>query len=189
MSLFSTLFGRANPAVIDKTLDILQRHLNNDFRAMPMAESATSSETVQALADKLGVPLPAEVLAHLSGRFPGVYLEAKEEVWPRAEEFAVGPFWSFLYGLHTFTASADSEDWMRAEVIAQQLFDITGEMTFPVLKVVGDADIYCVNSASTLVRFNSELNEFEPIELSFFELLEQEVQALVARTEKMKQGE
>ena len=181
MSVFST-------PPKDQTMAILERHLSGDFRVFPMAQLHTPQDVVLSVAETIGVPLPADVSAHLTGQFPGIYVEAKEEVWPRAEQFAVGPFWSFLYGLHTFTASSESEDWMRIDFAAKQLHDATGIKVLPVLKIVGDADIYCVNEDSALVRFNHELGEFEPVDLGFFELFEREVRELRERTEWKKEA-
>lgn len=188
MSILSKVFGSSPKPPKDQTTAILGRYLTGDFRAFPMAELRTSEDAVLTLAKQLGVPMPADVLAHLTGQFPGVYVEAKEEVWPRVKEFSVGPFWSFLYGLHTFTASPDSEDWMRINFVANQLHKETGKKVLPVLKVVGDADLYCFNENSELVRFNHELGDFEAIDLGFFELFEREVRELKERTERKKNG-
>ncbi len=185
--MFSKLFNRNQKVPEDQTMAILDRYLTRDFRVFPMAEEPTSQQLVLSVAKKIGVTVPPEVLAHLAGQFPGVYVEAKEDVWPRAKEFAVGPFWSFLYGVHTYTASPESEEWMRMDVVAEYLYQETGEKVLPVLKVVGDADIYCINTQSSLVRFSHELGEFEPVELGFFELFEQEVRELTERTAKKKE--
>jgi hypothetical protein len=44
--------------------------------------------------------VPSEIRAF--GTRSIYYVKAKEQVWPRAKEFAVGPFWSFLYGMFVF---------------------------------------------------------------------------------------
>lgn len=186
MSILSKILGSSPKPTEDQTMEIIERYLTGDFRAFPMAELRTPEDAVLSVAKQIGVPIPADVLAHLTGQFPGIYVEAKEEVWPRAKEFVVGPFWSFLYGLHTFTASPESEDWMRIDFVAKQLHDETGKKVLPVLKIVGDADIYCVNDETALVRFNHELGEFEPIDLGFFELFEREIRELGDRTERKK---
>lgn len=59
------------------------------------------------------VHLLAEGSEVLGGR--GLYIEATEEIWPRPKQYDAGPFWSFLYGIRTFTPSMESEDWMRLE--------------------------------------------------------------------------
>lgn len=188
MSILAGLFGRAPPPLRDETEEILRRHLTGDFVVFPMAEAPTSPEAVLAVGRRLGVPLPAELLAHLSGRFPGIWVEAKESIWPRPKPYEVGPFWSFLYGVHTFTAAGESEDWMRMETAALELREQTGFTAMPVLKVVGDADLYCVDSGGQLVQFNHELDLLEPVELGFFALFEREVEELVKRVEQKKAG-
>lgn len=188
MSIFSKLIGGSPKPPEDQTTSILERYLTSDFRVFPMAENRTSQNAVLSIAKKIGVPMPTEVLAHLTGDFPGIYIAAKEEVWPRPKQFEVGPFWTFLYGLHTFTAYSKSEEWMRIDSVANQMQNETGKKVLPVLKVVGDADIYCANEDSELVQFDHELGEFKAIDIGFFDLFEREVRELRDRTERKKNG-
>lgn len=184
MGLFKRRGSKPPP---DATAEILGRHLTRDFIAYPMAEQVASADEVHAVGRRLGLPVLPDVLSHLTGEFPGVYVEAKEAVWPRAKAYEVGPFWTFLHGVHTFTAATGSNDWMRAEHVANELRAATGLAIFPVLKVVGDADIYGVDERGRLVQFDHELDELEPLEdLTFFGLFEREIAALVERTARMK---
>ena len=121
MSLLTSLFGSGKKFPPDQTREILARHLNADFRVFPLAEQRLRAEEVLDAGKRLGVPLPPEFIAHVAGEFPGVYVEAKAEVWPRPKELDVGPFWSFLYAIQTFTASPDSEEWMRMESVGHRL--------------------------------------------------------------------
>lgn len=182
MSLLSKIFRSSPPP--DQTIEILNRHLTGDFRVSPMAEKRSTIATVQAVAKRLGVTFPPELVAHLTGEFPGIFIEAKEEVWPRPKLYDVGPFWSFLYAVHTYTAASDSSNWMRIEFAANEFQQNTGLDAVPVLAIKGDANIYCLNPESKLVRFDHELNTLEPIEMGFFQLFEQEVTALRQRVDQ-----
>src|SRR6266581_1979648 len=113
MAILNRFFGMRNPQ--DQTEAILAKYLDADFRVMPMAEAKQSANQIDAIARKHAVRYPPEFCAHICGRFPGIFVEVKEEIWPRAKEYAVGPFWSFLYGLHTFTSASESEPWMRLD--------------------------------------------------------------------------
>lgn len=189
MSLLKKLLGGGPKVPQDRTSEILRRHLSADHTVYPLAERRTPEEAVLEVGRRLEVPLPPEVVAHLAGEFPGIFVEAKERVWPRPKEYEVGPFWSFLYAVHTFTASADSADSIRMESTAKRLFDTTGHRFAPVLKVVGDADLYCVDGAGALVRFDHESGELTKVDLGFFELLDREIGDLRKRTEQKKKGE
>jgi hypothetical protein len=118
-----------------------------------------------------------------------VYIEVKPEVWPRAQEYDVGPFWSFLYGVHTFTASADSEPWMRLAQAGAEFQQRTGMRAAPILKVIGDADVYCVDAAGGIVQYCHDTDEMKATEFSTFgALFDREVKALRTRTDRKKNG-
>ena len=166
---------------LDRTEEILAKHLDHDFIVFPMAEPEDSVQDLPALGEKHSVVFPAEFVAHVRGRFPGIYVEVKEAVWPRPKPYDVGPFWSFLYGLHTFTPSAHSEDWMRLDYAAEEFQESTGHKCAPILKVVGDANVYCVDASGSILQYDHELNELTPQSIDFWTLFEREIEALKQR--------
>jgi hypothetical protein len=187
MGLLSKLFGSRNPKPPqDQTEAILARHLDRDFIVFPMAESKQSMTEVEAIGGKFGITYPPEVAAHICGRFPGIYVEVKEEVWPRPKLYDVGPFWTFLYALHTFTSAPESEPWMRLDSAAESFRTQSGLLGAPVLQIVGDADLYCVNAQGEIVQFRHETNELEPVHLTFWQLFEREIRELRARKDRKK---
>jgi hypothetical protein len=189
VTLFDKLFGRGGPkSPPDQTEAILGRHLDKDFIAFPMAELRQTLASVEAVSRKIDIAFPPEFSAHLCGRFPGVYVEVKEQVWPRQKLYDIGPFWSFLYGVHTFTSAPDSEPWMRLDHAAETFRSNTGHHAAPVLQVVGDANLYCVNAAGQLVHHDHETNELEPVPLDFWQLFEREISELRARKNKKTAG-
>jgi hypothetical protein len=189
VGIVSRILGGGAKVPPDRTAELLGRHLTGDFTVFPMAETRCTVADVEAVGRAVGIAVPPEVVAHVTGRFPGVYVEAKEEVWPRPEAYAVGPFWSFLYAVHTYTPSAHSEDWMRMDAAARQLKADAGLTALPVLRVVGDANLYCVDAGGGMVRFDHELGVLEPVEGGFFDLLDRELAHLRERTERKKRGE
>ncbi len=168
----------------DLTEEILGRHLDRDFRVFPMAENNALADDVVALADRFGVNFPREFYGHVCGRFPGIFVEVIEEVWPRPKVFDVGPFWSFLYGLHTFTPCSDSEDWMRLDYVTYRFQESTGHKAAPILQIVGDADLFCVTSEGAIARYRHETNELEQETLGFWGIFEREVRELKDRKDR-----
>jgi hypothetical protein len=149
-----------------------------------MAETPTSAEQVTKIGQKYGVSYPDEFVAHICGRFPGLYVEAKEAVWPRPKVYGVGAFWTFLYAFHTYTSNPESEDWMRLDVAAETFQSDTGLSAAPVLRIVGDANLYCVDPSGAIVRFDHETNDVEPVGMNFWQVLEHETSELRARKDK-----
>lgn len=169
----------------DRTQEIVSRHIDDDFTIYPLGESRPLEKEVRAIADDLGVRFPEEFVAHVCGWLPGCCLLAREEVWPRPKPLDVGPFWTFLYGLQTFTPLRQSEDWMRLDVAGRQFQAQTGLAAAPILKVIGDADVFCVNKRGSLLAYNHEENSLSSTGTDFWELFEREVLELVERKNRL----
>lgn len=178
----------ASALMTDRTSDIFKQHLDGDFRVSPLAQTPVSREQIEAIGARFGVVYPAALADHICGRFPGIYLEVKEAIWPRPKPYDVGPFWSFLYGLHTFTSAPESEPWMRLDHAAETFRARTQLHAAPVLKIEGDADVYCVDANGALCRFRHETHELEPVEGDYWSLLDREVGELRARKDRKKAG-
>src|SRR5690606_39885305 len=131
--------GAAALAIPNNPLRENQRHRGQ----FPMAGKSCTRTQLDAIARRVGISYPPACVAHVTGRFPGVYIEAKEAVWPRPRPFHVGPLWSFLYAIHTYTAAPESQPWMRLDVVAEKFQADTGLKAAPILAIDGDADVYC----------------------------------------------
>jgi hypothetical protein len=174
----------------DKTMNILEKYLDKDFRVSPMAPGKSTINDIAEIEKTLEIKFPEEYIAHLLGESAevlgerGLYIEVKEEVWPRAKQYDVGPFWSFLYGIHTFTASKESADWMRLENVGRQFIEDTGIKAVPILKIIGDANLYCTNETGKIFQYDHEQNTIEEAEMNFWELFEKELKELKERKER-----
>lgn len=177
----------------DKTMELLQKYLDGDYVVSPMAPRKTTRQDIAEVEKALQIPLPEEYIAHLLAQQAevlgerGLYIEVKEEVWPRGKVYDVGPFWSFLYGMHTFTACPESADWMRLAYVGENFMQDTGLKALPILQIIGDANVYCVNEVGKIVQYDHEQNILEACDLTFWELFEQELQNLEQRKERKKQ--
>ena len=167
----------------DKTQDLLNTIWCDDYYIVAAGDSAPSKGNIEAFAKECGVKFPKEYVAHSINYFGGLYLEVKEDVWPRAKAGDVGPFWSFLYGLTTYAFSDEAPDWMRIDIAASE-FKEMGHSVVPILKVIGDADVYCVTDSGDIVRWSHEEDIFEPFKGTFFDLLSYELRELEERRVK-----
>jgi len=175
------MFGGGGGARPDRTEEILASHMDSDCIVYPMAERRASAAEVVSIGERLGVRFPAEYVDHLSGRFAGTYVEVKEEVWPRPRPLEVGPFWTFLYAVHSYTPVAESHDWMRLDLVGERFQAHTGLVAAPVLRVEGDPNVYCADDRGALWHYDHELNTLTPEEVDFWALYEREIAGLLAR--------
>ncbi len=172
-------FSKKRPS--DRTEEIASRRLDGDFVAYPLGEGRPTEAMTRAVAAELGVKFPDAFVAHVCGWLPGVFLLARETVWPSPKPLDVGPFWTFRNGLQTFTPLRESEDWMRLDVVGRDFQARTGLAATPILKIRNDANLFCVDPAGDLFEFDHEENSLTPLNLDFWELFEREVEALVER--------
>ena len=181
----TSVFGIEMFEVKDKTKTIIDSIWCSDYYIVAARESAPSKKDVMTFAAKYDVKLPREYIAHVTGFFGSPYLEVKEEFWPRHKEFDVGPFWSFLYGLFVYAYSDEAPDWMNIKIATEE-FQAMGHKVIPILKIIGDADVYCLNKKGEIQRYSHEEDTFEAFDGGFFDLLQYEFLELDERRTKKK---
>ena len=164
----------------DRTKEILDSIWDEDYRVVAAGEDAPSKSWLKGYVKENGFKLPKEYISHAANFYSGLYVEVNEEVWPRAEEFSVAPFWSFLYGVFSYAFNEESPEWMNAD-IARKEFQELGHDVLPILKVIGDADVYCLDKSGSILKWSHELDELDQFEGSFFDLLRLELSELSER--------
>jgi hypothetical protein len=170
----------------DRTEEIINLIWNREEYSMFAAgEDAPNKQTVKGIGERYGVKVPKDYLAHATGPWGSPYLEVKEEFWPRHSAGDVGPFWSFLYGLWVYAYSDKAPDWMQIWGAANEFREM-GHDVLPIMKVIGDADVYCLNAQGQIVRWSHEEDIFNPFDGGFFDLLRYEFLELDERRQKKK---
>ena len=171
----------------DKTMEYVQEFYDSeDYMVYPLTpeDKKVTSSDVESVEKILEIKFPEEYKAHILGTYPGMLIEVKEDIWPRRR--GGGAAWEFFYGLQTFTASKYSENWMRLEFGGKGYKKNTGLKIVPILRIIQDADDYCVTENGTIVQYSHEENNITEINMNFWELLEKELKALNKRKEEMK---
>ncbi|MDR1821061.1 MAG: SMI1/KNR4 family protein, partial [Oscillospiraceae bacterium] len=170
----------------DITLELVKAFdEDEDFLVCPMAPKKCTADDIKRVENVLGLRLPEEYVAHVLGDIAGgVYIEATEEAWPKRK--GGGAAWEFFYGLHTFSPSSESEDWMQLEAAGKNFQMETGLKAVPILKIISDPDLYVATENGTIARFSHEDFELTETGLDFWQLLERELDELNKRKEMMK---
>jgi len=165
---------------------VLSKHIDKDFKIFPAGNDAPKEQTFSEFEDQIGFPLPDDFRMFSCSWLGGVYIEVKEEVWPRHKEYAVGPYWSFLYGMFVYALSPKAPDWMSIEGKIPWFREHTGTNYVPFLKLIGVADIYCFDEAGDVRRWDHETGEAPLQNKTFFEVFSYEVAELKGRKEQKK---
>lgn len=165
---------------------ILRKHVDGELSLFACGENAPSEADIAAFETDIGFRLPDEFRTYSLSPLGGLYVEVKEEVWPRAKEFEVGPFWSFLYGLAVYGFAHDIPEWMNMRRQTEAFRQATGRTHVPFLKVMGDANLYCFGSDGLISRWDHETGDLHAVEKRFGELIDSELAELKARKERKK---
>jgi hypothetical protein len=167
---------------------LLEKHLESGaYNICACGENAPSINEIKKFEKEIGYKLPNDFKEFSISSLGGIYVEVKEEIWPRAKAYDVGPFWSFLYGVVVYGFSSEIPDWMNIKKIANDFRNETESDFTPFMKIIGDADVYCFGKNSKIYQWSHETNEFEEINKTFIELLDYELGALEDRKEKKKE--
>ena len=152
-----------------------------------VAAPAPSAQAIAELEAAVGFPLPAAFAAFCQ-RTNGLCVMAREEAWPHAKEFEVGPAWTFWRGLVLLGIDVpELPEW--ASIAAQQRLLVEAGLPgiLPVLKIVGDGTrIWGVDQAGTVVVID-DLTDPEPLSGDLTDLYAEQIAELMQRQEDMAQ--
>src|SRR5216684_4812328 len=163
---------------------ILDKYIDGDFSLFACGKDAPVEAAIQKFEQEIGFQLPQEFRAFSMSPLGGIYIDVKEQVWPRAKEYAVAPFWSFLYGIFVFGFGTDIPDWMDIRIHTAKFREDTKTALVPFLKVLGDADVYCFDEHGAARRWDHETGEAPLVEKSFRKVFAHEVEQLKQRKDR-----
>lgn len=170
------------PAVVAEAWRILEPVELTDFEVFA---GAAEAERYDAYLNTLGFLLPDEFRQFCLSNLGGVYISARDEVWPQAREYDVGPAWTFWRGVMVFGLGAEVPDWLSLETKLEAVREQDIEGFAPILKVEGSPYLYGYRPDHSLAVFDGY--ELETDEAgSFIELFRREIEALLTRVEDMK---
>ncbi len=171
-----------NAAILDDMWSILAPVDVQDFE---IVAGAAGSEHLDAYEATLGFKLPDEFRSLALSELGGVYVTARNERWPRAKLYDVGPAWTFWRGVLVFGLAQDVPDWLSLSVALGKVRELAIKDFAPVLKVEGDPRLYGFRADHTIAVLDGDELEADDAG-SFGELYKREIDALLVRMDKMK---
>ena len=152
-----------------------------------VAAPAPDAQAISSLEAAVGFLLPA-AFAVFCQRANGLCVMAREEVWPHAKEFEVGPAWTFWRGLVLLGIDApELPEWASISAQQRQLAEAGLPGILPVLKIVGDGSrIWGVDQAGTVVVID-DMTVPEPLEGDLTDLYAEQIAELMQRQQDMAQ--
>ncbi|CAB3873375.1 SMI1/KNR4 family protein [Achromobacter anxifer] len=152
-----------------------------------VAAPAPDAQAIAALEAAVGFPLPAAFAAFCQ-RTNGLCVMAREEAWPHAKEFEVGPAWTFWRGLVLLGIDApELPEWASISAQQRQLAEAGLPGILPVMKIVGDGSrIWGLDQAGTVVVID-DLTDPETLGGDLTDLYAEQIAELMQRQQDMAQ--
>ncbi|OZI49634.1 SMI1/KNR4 family protein [Bordetella genomosp. 4] len=150
-----------------------------------LSAPAPEAKAIASLEAAVGFPLPAAFAAFCQ-RSNGLSVIAREDVWPHAQEFDVGPAWTFWRGLVLLGIDTpELPEWASISAHQRQLAEAGLPGILPVLKIVGDGSrIWGVDQEGTVVVID-DLTDPEPLSGDLTDLYAEQIAELVQRQQDM----
>jgi len=149
-----------------------------------------SEADIAAFEATIGFRLPHEFRQFTMSPLGGLYMEVKEELWPRPKLYDVGPFWSFLYGLKVFGIAEGIPEMLDIRVQTSRMAAAGFGHLVPFLQRIGDANQYCFNPSGQILDWDHEVPlESRVVDEPFSEVLLKEIRELEKRKEQKTRGE
>jgi hypothetical protein len=148
-----------------------------------------SMADIAAFETRIGFRLPDEFREFAVHPLGGLYMEVKEELWPRPRPLDVGPFWTFLYGFKVYGLSTKAPDWIQMDPAWRRMADSGFPQCIPFLKIECDSDPYCFTPEGKIIVWRHETpTEPDEISKSFSEVVMFEIRELEERARRKVTG-
>ena len=134
---------------------------------------------------ELGFRLPNDFRNLSMSTVGGVYVCARDEVWPEGAEGDVGPAWTFLRGLMVFGISSEMPDWLDLRVRLREARERGLTSFAPIFKLIGSSEVFGYDESGTLVTDDGFGAVSRNNEQDFVQLYAREVAALLERQRRM----
>lgn len=172
---------------LQNVYDYFGNYDKNTYQVVACMGNEPSNEDISAFEESIGMDLPYEFREFTMSSLGGLYMEVREEIWPRAKQYEVGPFWSFLRGIIVFGIAKDIPDFLDIRVKTQELNEMGYTDYIPFLQVIGNGDeIYCFDKLGNIVLLDYyETGECNLVEGAFSDCLMKEIEELEERKERM----
>ncbi len=163
----------------------------SDYQVVSCMGNEPSESDVSIFEKKFNITLPQEFRDFTMSRLGGLYMNAKEEVWPQANAYDVAPFWSFCRGIIVYGIAKEIPDYLDIYVRTEEIHELGFKDYIPFLKIIGNGDdIFCFDKKNKVVLLNYyNTGEAYAVDGSFSDCLMKQIEELEERKNKILSGE
>ncbi|MDB6123908.1 MAG: hypothetical protein JWQ71_2901 [Pedosphaera sp.] len=184
MGLFNKIFGNRDPRFTELINQISS--LEHDLEAFGAGNDAPDDKKLDDAERFLKCKFPS-AYRDFQKKFGGFHLHVKQEVWPRAKAYEVGPYWYFIYGFVILGLGGSDIPENLNILKATERFRSEAQNSdlIPFLKELGSADYYCFTADGRIVFWSHE-GERALQETDFCSLVLEKIRSLQTNKERKK---
>jgi len=174
---------------LDDIFAYFRKYDKASFIVVACSGNEPSEPDILAFESEIGFRLPEDFRQFTLSPLGGLYMEVRENLWPRPKMYDVGPFWSFLYGLKVFGIASTIPEWLDIRNAYQKLRSEGFPDLVPFLQRVGDANRYCFQRGGGIVEWDhEEPDKREVLNTDFASLFMREIRELEERKDQKVRG-
>ena len=176
---------------LQQIYDYFHKYDKETYQVVACMGNEPSEEDIVTFEKSVGMNLPQEFREFTMSPLGGLYMNVKEEVWPQAKQYDVGPFWSFCRGIIVYGIAKDIPEFLDIRVKTKQLHELGYKSYIPFLSIVGNGDeIFCFDKDQNIVLLDYyQTGETDSVEGVFSDCLMKQIQELEERKDRKVRGE
>lgn len=176
---------------LEKVYDYFHNYDKQTYQVVACMGNEPTEQDVKEFETQYKINLPVEFRKFTMSPLGGLYMEVREEIWPRAKQFDVGPFWSFCRGIIVYGIADEIPEFLDIRVKTKELHDEGFTDLIPFLSIIGNGDeIFCFDKDNKIVLLDYyTTGETTSVEGDFSDCLMKQIEELEGRKNKKIRGE
>lgn len=176
---------------LKKVYKYFRNYDKQTYQVVACMGNEPSEQDIKNFEIQYGINLPSDFREFTMSPLGGLYMEVREEIWPRAKPYDIGPFWSFCRGIIVYGIANGIPDFLDIRKKTKELHDEGFTDYIPFLSIIGNGDeIFCFNKNNKIVLLDHyTTGEATLIEGTFSDCLLEQIAKLEERKNKKILGE
>lgn len=176
---------------LEKIYDYFRNYDKETYQVVACMGNEPSEQDIKNFEHQYNITLPADFREFTMSPLGGLYMEVREEIWPQAKPYDIGPFWSFCRGIIVYGIAKEIPEFLDIRVKTKELHDEGFTGFIPFLSIIGNGDeIFCFDKDNKIVLLDYyAAGEATPVNGTFSDCFMKQIEELEERKNMKMRGE
>lgn len=176
---------------LQQIYDYFHNYDKQTYQVVACMGNEPSEEDIKDFEKQFNVTLPSDFREFTMSPLGGLYMDVREEIWPQAKQYDIGPFWSFCRGIIVYGIADGIPDFLDIRVKTEELHQEGFTDYIPFLSIIGNGDeIFCFDRNNQIVLLDYyDTGEAVPVEGTFSDCFMKQIEELEERKNRKLRGE